>query len=72
MNPRKPSTRHRAVVQRAGPAYVPCGECLSGWITVFEEKPGWTVPIPAVKRCWCWIRHQERLTETAGASGGDA
>lgn len=48
---RKPARRRGPYKRREGPDYEPCGECSNGWIVVGD----------AVKRCWCWACHQEKL-----------
>ncbi len=45
-------TRRKGTARQTGPAYVPCGDCSQGWVTV--GKTGAT-------RCWCWRRWRMQL-----------
>lgn len=61
----KPRKQHHHPPPAPSAPYVPCGACRNGWIDVWETRPNYTVPIPVVKRCQCFVLHQERAKGTA-------
>lgn len=57
--------RHTKQPVPRGPAFVPCGRCMSGWVPSAWDTLRMT-------RCACWKTHQEALQRTIAKEVPDA
>jgi hypothetical protein len=39
--------------------FVPCANCVNGWVEVL--RPWGTLQVPSQTRCACWKVHQDRI-----------
>lgn len=48
-----------------GPKFVSCGYCdEDGWVEVWEIGTWGQVPVQKLKRCQCWVAHQQQIQES--------
>lgn len=45
------------------PPYVPCGNCVNGWVQVGSGREF------SVERCWCWKKHFQSVDTRLLAAG---
>jgi hypothetical protein len=39
--------------------FVPCGNCVNGWVQVM--RPWGTMQVPSQARCPCFLAHQQKI-----------
>lgn len=61
---RKSPRRNTPPPTKDTPLYEPCGSCIGGWKTIWNQRPG-LVPLPTVERCACYHTWQQKIA--AGA-----